>query len=117
MKLTCSKCGEYKEPDRLYDYRYCRACHAQWMRGNRPKHSELNATAKKKATARSYANVYKKRGTIIPKPCEKCGYEITQFHHEDYDRPLEVNHLCRPCHLDLHYQKNRKEVSEAKVNQ
>lgn len=109
MKLTCSKCGLYKEPDRLYTQNYCCACHADYMRLNRPKHSELNPVQKKKANARSYANVYLKRGDLKKEPCQVCKYEITQFHHENYDKPLEVSHLCRTCHLELHRKKNDRE--------
>lgn len=108
MKLTCSKCGMYKEPDRMFSQRYCNPCHAEYMRLTRPKHSELNPLQKKKANARSYANVYLKRGQLDRKPCFQCGYEITQFHHEDYEKPLEVQHLCRPCHLELHRKMERE---------
>jgi hypothetical protein len=34
--------------------------------------------------------------------CVKCGDENSQMHHEDYDKPLEVIWVCRPCHLKLH---------------
>lgn len=102
MKLTCSNCGEYKEPDRLYSQRYCRKCHAEWMRINRRRYNELSPTAKKKSIARSYAKVYRKKGVLKRLPCFQCGQEITQFHHADYDMPLNVISLCRPCHLELH---------------
>lgn len=106
MKLTCSKCGLYKEPERMFSQRYCSMCHAENMRLTRPKHSELNPTQKKKANARSYANEYLKRGKLKREPCQECKFEVTQFHHEDYDRPLEIKHLCRACHLELHRNKN-----------
>lgn len=112
MKLTCSKCGQYKEPDRLFSQNYCKACHAEWMRMYRPKHRELNPAQKKKANARSYANTYLKRGELKRERCQVCKYEITEFHHEDYDKPLQVEHLCRTCHLELHRNKNiESEVS------
>ena len=35
--------------------------------------------------------------------CEDCGdAQYIQGHHEDYDKPLEVLWLCRPCHLRRH---------------
>lgn len=82
--------------------RYCKDCHAEYMRKNRKRHSELTTEQKKKANARSYLNVYIKRGKIIRKPCEKCGAGHTEGHHEDYNKPLEVIWLCRECHLDIH---------------
>jgi len=82
--------------------RYCKKCHAEYMRENRPKHSELTDKQRKKANARSYANVYLNRGKIDRKPCEKCGSPESQMHHEDYNRPTDVTWLCRECHLDHH---------------
>lgn len=79
----------------------CLECHAAYMREHRLKHSELTPEAKKKANARSYANVYLRRGKIKKQTC-KCGDSNSQMHHEDYDKPLEVIWLCRECHLDLH---------------
>jgi hypothetical protein len=81
--------------------RYCLACHAKYMREHRPKHSELPRIQRKNANARAYANVYQRRGLLVPKPCEKCG-ESAQKHHDDYRKPLAVRWLCRPCHLELH---------------
>lgn len=38
-----------------------------------------------------------------PDRCEDCGRDRPlQGHHEDYDRPLDVVWLCRPCHVDRH---------------
>ncbi len=72
------------------------------MRAHRPIHSDLDPVAKFKANARAYANVYQRRGKLIPQPCERCGVEHAQKHHEDYTKPLEVRWLCRPCHLAEH---------------
>lgn len=52
--------------------------------------------------ARSYANVYQRRGKLIPKPCEHCEAPEVEKHIADYDKPLEVTWLCRRCHLILH---------------
>lgn len=73
------------------------------MRRTRPKHSELKPEARKKATARAYAKVYQKRGKLKRQPCLFCGARAVEKHHMDYDKPLQVLWLCRPCHLDLHH--------------
>src|SRR5690348_5416393 len=62
----------------------------------------LTPEQKKKDNARSYAYVYFKRGKLHKIPCECCGSPKSQMHHEDYDKPLEVIWLCRPCHMRLH---------------
>jgi hypothetical protein len=41
-------------------------------------------------------------GTLIRKPCVRCGNEKSLAHHEDYDKPLEVVWLCQPCHKQRH---------------
>lgn len=43
---------------------------------------------------------------IKPQPCEQCGTEErVEMHHKNYDKPLEISWLCRPCHMNLHSKK------------
>lgn len=44
-----------------------------------------------------------RRGLITPEPCEVCGAEKAEAHHDDYDRPLAVRWLCRKHHREVHY--------------
>lgn len=101
---NCSKCGNIKEENRRKKQGYCLSCHNEYMRANRPKHNELDEIAKKKANCRSYFNVYLRRGKIKKQPCEVCGSDNSQAHHEDYSKPLEVKWLCRIHHLEIHSQ-------------
>jgi hypothetical protein len=78
------------------------------MRGWRPGHP-LNAEQKGKDSARSYAGVYKRRGHIVPEPCQECG-EAAEMHHPDYSRPLKVVWLCRRHHLQLHVEQSRETI-------
>jgi predicted DNA-binding protein YlxM (UPF0122 family) len=57
------------------------------------------------------------KGLIVRKThCEKCGDSGTfsdgrtkiQAHHSDYNKPLDVDWLCQPCHHEWH--KNNKAV-------
>jgi len=45
-----------------------------------------------------------RRGLLSRPPrCEVCGRECKVIaHHEDYDKPLEVEWLCRACHAKRH---------------
>lgn len=101
----CSGCGG-DLGDRYKKQRYCKSCHAKHMREHRPKHSEMPPLAKKKANARSYANVYLYRGALIKENCKMCGSKKVQMHHEDYNKPLQVTWLCRQCHLKHHQNEN-----------
>lgn len=94
---ACSRCGVLH----ARSSRYCRACHAAYMRDWRKTHP-LNPEQRKKDNARSYAGCYLRRGKIERKPCADCGEAHAEMHHEDYDRPLDVVWLCRPCHLLRH---------------
>lgn len=43
------------------------------------------------------------------KPCENCGDERSQAHHDDYSRPLDVRWLCATCHVQWHVENDRHE--------
>ena len=43
-----------------------------------------------------------KSGKLIPLPCEVCGKEKSEAHHEDYSLPLSVRWLCRRHHVEQH---------------
>jgi|SRR6186713_1464084 len=95
--MICSKCGGQHQRK---GQSYCVVCHAAYMRGWRPTHP-MTPEQRVKDAARSYANEYKKRGRLVPQPCD-CGVNDVEMHHLDYQRPLDVQWMCRPCHLDLH---------------
>jgi hypothetical protein len=94
----CSCCGESHSRK---GQRYCANCHAAYMRLWRPKYGKLTAEQRLKSRARAYANVYQKRGKLVPELCEVCGGKAEK-HHPDYGRPLEVKWLCRIHHRELH---------------
>ncbi len=86
--------------------RECQRCQNAYMRNWRSSH-QVSEEQRLKGTARSYANVYKRYGKLIPEPCEKCGSREVEMHHDDYSKPLEVRWLCRPHHLAYHQNKKR----------
>ena len=42
------------------------------------------------------------RGKIKKQPCEVCGLELTEAHHDDYNKPMEVRWLCNRHHHEWH---------------
>lgn len=101
-KGDCSRCGIYYEGSHRS---YCGKCWAKYTRETR---KPLLGDALLKANARSYANVYKRRGKLIPKPCEVCGEAEVQMHHEDYTKPLDVRWLCKIHHAEHHAKEEKK---------
>lgn len=49
-------------------------------------------------------------GQITKKPCEKCGREPAEAHHNDYNKPLEVVWLRRRHHAEWH--RNNKPIKK-----
>ena len=43
-----------------------------------------------------------RRGLIERQPCEVCGVEQSDAHHDDYARPMAVRWLCRKHHKEAH---------------
>jgi len=94
----CARCGGPRDRP---SSTYCRGCHAANMREWRKLHPP-NAEQRGKDSARSMAGIYKRRGRLVPQPCARCGAPDAEMHHPDYGKPLEVEWLCRSCHLTLH---------------
>jgi len=55
-----------------------------------------------KCRARYLVRKALRAGSLVKKPCMVCGSPGAEAHHEDYGRPLDVQWLCRECHVDLH---------------
>lgn len=43
-----------------------------------------------------------RRGDVVKLPCEVCGLEEAQAHHDDYAKPLDVRWLCSTHHGEVH---------------
>jgi hypothetical protein len=100
--INC-KCGK---PVRKDGQSSCRLCHNAYMRMWRKVH-RLNPEQRKKMNCRCYSNVYKRRGKLIPQPCLICGDPNAEKHHANYRRPLDVDWLCKKCHLAHHSRHKR----------
>ena len=59
-----------------------------------------NHPDKKKAIYKSSNAI--RDGKLTRKPCEVCGKEKAQAHHDDYSKPLDVRWLCVKHHNEHH---------------
>lgn len=119
-KDECSRCGGIKEN---VEVGYCFECKRITERERRLKYKEapefvikerekINTRYKDdidfrlKKLVRSSTNRYIRLGLLIKQPCEICGAEKVDAHHDDYSKPLDVRWLCRFHHAEHH--KNEK---------
>ena len=101
---TCGKCKTCRErawraknPDRV------KAARQRYYRKNRERLLEkAKQTDRAKKAARNAVNNAIKGGRLERGPCEVCGEEKTDAHHDDYTKPLEVRWLCPSHHHLLH---------------
>jgi ribosomal protein S27AE len=52
--------------------------------------------------ARAKVNNALANGRITREPCEVCGDSVSQAHHDDYRKPMDVRWLCKPHHREWH---------------
>ncbi len=55
-----------------------------------------------KVSARTAVGNALRSGLLKRSPCEKCGVEKVEAHHDDYSKPLEVRWLCVSHHREWH---------------
>lgn len=63
---------------------------------------EYKKKNRQKIKARGKVNKAIARGKLLRLPCIRCGNLISQAHHEDYFKPLEVIWLCPKHHSEIH---------------
>lgn len=55
-----------------------------------------------KYAAKNAVNNAIRDGRLTRQPCEVCGAEKAQAHHDDYSKPLDVRWLCTTHHAEWH---------------
>jgi hypothetical protein len=131
---TCFKCGESKPLTEYYKHgqmkdghlNKCKTCTKKDVhvhrhespsrerilaydraRGNRQTleySKEYRAKYPKKYKAHYIVSYAIKSKKLFREPCEICGNEETDGHHDDYDKPLNVRWLCSEHHHQWHAQ-------------
>lgn len=106
------KCGNDFAP---YSNYLCSKCVSSWRRNYFLKNPDKKIIQKRADDKRRYSTTdsFKifarqtirnalRRGIIKKAPCEICGDEKSEAHHDDYMKPLEVRWLCRKHHVEHH---------------
>ncbi len=87
--------------------------HRRWVAANRQKVNEKSYTWDRKNTEKKRANrrvwYALKHGYLVKGPCEACGCEKVQAHHDDYSKPLVVRWFCTKCHKQKDRERQEKE--------
>lgn len=71
------------------------------QRGNESKRRYIEANPIKRAAHRLCGNAIRD-GKLHRSPCEICGEQKAQAHHDDYSKPLDVRWLCTTHHAEWH---------------
>lgn len=126
----CSECGEVKPLDEFYKHpqmkdgrlKQCKSCKSNAVSRNRAdrvdyyrKYDSERKNRKTTESGKRYRDKYPikckakalvcraiRAGNLFKEPCEKCGSEIVDAHHDDYAKPLNVRWLCRVHHCKWH---------------
>ena len=101
----CPKCGEAR-PNK--NWAYCLPCNnaqsAKWKREN----EVLTEEGKFRKKVRMLTRYAVRSGKLYEQPCEVCGENKVEAHHDDYNKPLEVRWLCRKHHDEHHKNEHLK---------
>lgn len=97
---ACSRCGEVKPLSMYYvngngRHSICKTCNNE----HKSKYIKRHPLRYK---ARATVNNALARGEICRSPCELCGNQSSEAHHDDYTKPLSIRWLCRKHHLEWH---------------
>lgn len=116
-KMSDGRLGKCKECTKLdtrssYRERIVQRKEYDRLRNKRPERRASNAerqrairvSSRDKYVARSAVQYAVRVGKLIPMPCEVCGDERVQGHHDDYSKPLDVRWLCFKHHKEVHGQ-------------
>jgi hypothetical protein len=98
VRAKCCVCGTIELARGAGNFSRCQACKdaGRWMRS----HYRVNWLGAANAQA---AIQHAMRDGILPRPrglpCADCGGPAIEYEHRDYNKPLEVDPICRACNL------------------
>lgn len=119
FSYTCKECARVIDARRYYKNREKRL--ADRKARYQMEKDKFNETSKRmrakypeKWKARMDLRNAVKQGKILKLPCSVCGSPLSQGHHEDYSKSLEVIWLCTKHHMERHRKYNADELLKQK---
>lgn len=85
--------------------RICRTCKEDFSADNAQVHNCWPCRNRRSALRdKAHTAVFRaiRSGLLQPEPCEVCGADLAQAHHDDYSAPLIVRWLCITHHRQHH---------------
>ena len=116
-KKTCRKCGaekpfvDYYKHSQMGDghLNICKPCTRARITNERNENIEKHRERDRKRGYREYDPKKTQARRAVrqlsrPDDCSTCkAVGPVEGHHEDYDKPLDVIWLCKPCHTAVHF--------------
>jgi hypothetical protein len=101
----------YREYDRNRGNRQTPEYQAEYRKTERRKQvvKEWQGRNKEKRAAHVAVGNAVRDGKLIKQPCEVCGKDNAQAHHDDYSKQLDVMWLCTEHHAERHKYLNEME--------
>lgn len=111
---TCTKCDTQKPLTAFYKHlrmadghlNECAACCRERQKAHRAARLDHYREYDRRRGYREYdahkAAARRATRVLQRKPCETCGSERSEAHHDDYAKPLDVRWLCRTHHAEAH---------------
>jgi len=100
------KCAEYNQAHRVEANKRNKEYHLRHPDRTDASRRRWAANNPQKRRAHFQVSNAIRDGKLFRLPCAVCGSLVTDAHHEDYSKPLDVIWLCRQHHLSIHATRN-----------
>lgn len=101
--------SENRERKKIKDRKY-RLSHKKEINASRRKRWREDMAFRTKHIIREQVRKAILAGEMKQSPCEICGAEPAEAHHDDYNKPLNIRWLCKKHHSEWHKNNTAKEV-------
>lgn len=116
LRSKCKSCRRKEGRDRYKERReYLNEQNRVWALNNKEYFSEYFHLHRYERNAQAKVSYAVSVGNLIrPSKCSWCNIKCKpEAHHDNYDEPLNVTWLCKPCHAELHVlERKHREIEQ-----